>query len=196
MRALIVAMVLVLGGCDPSTPKQKISSAPPDLAATDTVAMIGDSLTAQGNWKAYCEGAANHGVPSDTTRGVLSRLPAIEARHYRVASVLIGVNDIAKDIPADETVRNVQTIIDQLRASGSTVVMVSLLPVTAKYPRPGFNEKINRLRAALGAVSGAAKVQFSIPERLYQPDGIHLQPEAYRIWWGAIRSHMNCVSGV
>lgn len=195
MRALLIALAVMIGGCDPSSQKSKPTSAPPPLASTDTVAMIGDSLTAQGNWKAYCGTAANHGVNSDTTRGVLSRLPAIEARKYRVASVLIGVNDIAKDIPTDETVRNVRAIVDRLRASGSSVILISLLPVTAKYPRPDFNEKINRLRTALATVAGATKVQFSIPERLYQADGIHLEPAAYRIWWDAIRNRVDCPSG-
>lgn len=154
--------------------------------------MIGDSLTAQGNWKSYCGISANYGVNSDTTRGVLSRLSAIESRHYRVAVVLIGVNDIAIGIPTIETVSNTQTIVDRLRASGAKVVLLSLLPVTSRYPRPGFNAKIDTLNMAMTVVAGAARVKLSIPPHLYRDDGIHLQPAAYGHWWSAISDHANC----
>lgn len=74
---------------------------------------VGDSIVHMGPWSKLCRGAVVIAKPSGTTRDILDRVPDILAAKPATVVLMIGVNDIALAVPADETIRNVEAIIGQ-----------------------------------------------------------------------------------
>ncbi len=151
-------------------------------------AFVGDSIIHLGPWSKLCRGAVVIAKPSGTTRDILDRVPDILAAKPATVVLMIGVNDIAKSVPADETIRNVTTIRATLEAAGARVLLHEILPVTDAYPRPGYNPRIDALNARLPA----DRIAFRIPPKLYTGDGIHLRYGAYVMWAAELRRHGVC----
>ena len=93
------------------------------------------------------EVVSNLGVGSDTTTQMLARISSVLAVDAEIVIVLGGINDLAGNLsPASTVIANLQSIYDQLRASGRTVVAVSVLPVQAAHP--SFSRALmSRIRA-------------------------------------------------
>lgn len=145
-------------------------------------AVVGDSITHQ---RPSCQMVANFGVPSDTSRGVLKRLTEVLELKPHTVDLLIGVNDISLSIPKDETVANVQLMVNRLIEHGVRVRLLNVLPVADYYSHPRLtseqmNLRISMLNGALDFVAGVERVSFHPPKNGYQRDGIHLNERAYR----------------
>jgi lysophospholipase L1-like esterase len=109
---------------------------------------------------------------------------------------MIGVNDVASDVPSDRIVANVQQTIDRLNKAGVQVYLTMVLPVAQSYRRQ-INDKVDDLNSAyrgLAARTKATVVDFREKVRSENghlrdemtTDGIHLGPEGYRAWRDAI----------
>lgn len=68
----------------------------------------------------------NWGVPGNTTRDALKRLPQVIKEKPDVAIVLLGGNDYLDNIPESETFKNLDTIITRLKQSGAKVLLLGL----------------------------------------------------------------------
>lgn len=79
----------------------------------------------------------NAGVTGDTTAGMLDRLEE-DVLGYRPHTVYLmaGTNDVFIDAPPSESIRNLRDIINRLRASDTTVVLLTLPPVSYDQPDP------------------------------------------------------------
>lgn len=148
----------------------------------------GDSIMHAGPWSKLCRGAVVVAKPSGTTQDLLDRLPDILAAKPETVVLMIGVNDIALDVPADETIRNVEAIKARLEAAGARVLLHEVLPVTDAYPRPGYNPRIDALNARLPS----DRIALRIPPKLYTGDGIHLRGGAYLVWARELRDRGAC----
>lgn len=151
--------------------------AAPAVAPLQAVVFVGDSITAGGPWTIGCNGAINLGVNSGTSHDALRVSAEIGDLKPRRVVLMIGVNDIALGVHPDETVRNIATIAALAKAP---MTIHAILPVTAKYPRAGFNAKIDALNARIGAEF--AQTRLSMRQYDYLPDGIHLRPTGYDRW--------------
>ncbi len=62
---------------------------------------LGNSITEMGNWKNVLNDTTviNRGIGGDITYGVLKRLKDITDRRPSKLFILLGINDIGKDIP-------------------------------------------------------------------------------------------------
>lgn len=149
----------------------------------------GDSIMHAGPWSKLCRGAVVIAKPSGTTRDILDRLPDILAAKPQTVVVMIGVNDIALDVPTDETIRNVEAIKHQIEAAGARVLLHEVLPVTDAYPRPGYNQRIDALNARLPS----DRIAIRIPPKLHMGDGIHLRGGAYLMWSAQLKRHGACL---
>ncbi|MDO6414982.1 GDSL-type esterase/lipase family protein [Sphingomonas sp. BIUV-7] len=92
------------------------------------VTMLGDSLISYARWEHLLGGIKpdNHGIPGDTTDGVLRRIRAGE-RLGRTVVLLVGVNDIAAGIGESQTTANLDSI---LHALGGKRVILASTPLT------------------------------------------------------------------
>ena len=97
------------------------------------VVMLGDSITEGADWPALFPRVRihNQGIGGDDTEGVLRRLALVTDRRPGKVFVMIGTNDLGKGVrSADEIVRNIATIVDQIRADSPTtkIYLQSVLP--------------------------------------------------------------------
>jgi len=127
-RALLFACALALAaGC--GGPKETV------LPAGASVLALGDSLTAgygvspEQAWPVLLAGhtgwaVVNGGISGDTSAG--ARLPALLEEHRPVlVLVTLGGNDMLRKLPEGDTVANLGTMIDLVKARGAKAVLVA-----------------------------------------------------------------------
>src|SRR3954471_20550204 len=101
-------------------------------AATDVI-FLGNSITAGVDWNELLDlpQARNRGISGDVTFGVLERLDeVIEGKPAKVF-ILIGINDISRNIPDSIILRNYQLMISRIKAGSprTKVYFQTVLPV-------------------------------------------------------------------
>src|SRR6187402_519237 len=109
------------------------SSPPEGHTMTDnTVLFLGDSITAGGDWSAWFPdvNALNFGIGGNTTDDVLARLDTVVAADPDEIIMLIGTNDFGTRQNVEHLVRNVQSILVDLRKElpGSRMLVQSVMP--------------------------------------------------------------------
>jgi lysophospholipase L1-like esterase len=153
------------------------------------------------NWKRLLKDSTviNRGISGDNTYGLLRRLDEITARKPSSIFLLIGVNDLSKDIPNAAIIENIFTIVSKIRAaSPSTKIYVqSLLPVNPSikdFPSQfSKQEHILEINGQLKKYSEVLKFTFVDihgyfldPQNLldvkYTHDGLHLNAAGYTHW--------------
>jgi lysophospholipase L1-like esterase len=105
---------------------------------TGRIVFLGNSITQIGDWKKLLNDTTviNRGIAGDITFGVLKRLDNIVSLQPSKLFLLIGINDIGKDIPDAVIAGNIKKIILRLqKESPSTKIYVeSILPVNPDIP--------------------------------------------------------------
>jgi lysophospholipase L1-like esterase len=123
--------ILLLAACDraPTLPK---------LNSHDVIVAFGDSLThgtgatSDAAYPAVLAALTgrtviNAGVPGDTTASALQRLPAVLAEHQpRLVLLCLGGNDMLRKHPAAATENNLRLLVQTIRASGASVVLIGV----------------------------------------------------------------------
>jgi lysophospholipase L1-like esterase len=162
------------------------------------IVMLGDSITEGGNWAASFPAAniANLGVDGDTSAGILNRLDDVVRRKPRLMFVMIGVNDLIRDMPADLVAANIERVATQLAKNGGKPVLQSTLFVQRGF-KAGLNEQIVLLNEQVQAWCGKNGFTFidlnavlSSGQALragLSDDGLHLNARGYALWSDAIR---------
>jgi hypothetical protein len=165
---------------------------------TARVVMLGDSLTEGGMWAEItgCYFLVNRGIAADQSAGVAKRLDEIVKLKPAAVFLMIGVNDVASDVPTEKIVENVRHTIERFTRKGARVYLTLVLPVSAGFPKK-INPKIDELNAAYASLGRRANVSLvdfrdqvraedgSLREEL-TTDGVHLTTEGYRVWRDAI----------
>jgi lysophospholipase L1-like esterase len=165
------------------------------------IIFLGNSITEMGNWKALTgiPTVVNRGIGGDITFGVLLRLDDIIQRQPAKLFILIGINDIGKDIPDEKIADNCRKIIERVKreSRGTTIFLQSILPVNPGVKRfPQHYDKEDHVlhtNHLLRKVAEAANVRFinlyplflDQQQRLDESlttDGLHLNQKAYKIW--------------
>ncbi len=168
---------------------------------TGRIIFLGNSITEIGNWKALTGDTTviNRGIGGDITFGVLKRLDDVVARQPSKVFLLIGINDIGKDIPDTviaDNIRKIVTIINQ--GSPATKVFVqSILPVNRDFKNfPQHYDKMEHIlhvNAILPKVIAGTNSSFvnifplflDSQQRLDASialDGLHINTKGYGIW--------------
>ncbi len=159
------------------------------------VIFIGDSITAGLATSAVSALSVNYGIGSDTTLGVLNRLPYYRSIDTAAAVVLaIGVNDLPRR-DNQAILVNYKKILDSL-AGRSRLVVSGILPVDERVSGQRWpNSRITQLNAALqqlvlaypnaGFVDSSRLLQDdsgNLHAEYHTGDGIHLSTAGYQIW--------------
>ena len=168
---------------------------------TGKILFLGNSITEGGNWRKLLKDSSiiNRGISGDNTFGVLQRLDEITKRKPSRIFLLIGVNDLSKNIPNEAIIENIFAIVGKIRsASPKTKIFVqSLLPVN-----PGVkNFPVNFARQEnILAINGQVKKygtvfkftyvdiygQFLDKQNMldarFTDDGLHLNAAGYLHW--------------
>ncbi len=177
--------------------------------APGRVIFLGNSITEMGDWKRLTGDSTvvNRGIGGDITFGMLKRLSLVTDLKPSKIFLLIGINDIGKDIPPPVIAQNIGRIIDRIRmeSPGTTVILQTLLPVNPtvnQFPQHyDKNDKVLAVNTLLRTLAKEKQVALADLHPLFTNkqgllredltgDGLHLDPNGngYRIWVEHLRA--------
>jgi lysophospholipase L1-like esterase len=167
----------------------------------NAIVFLGNSITEAGDWSDVMpeKYILNRGISGDITYGILARLDKILEYKPSKIFLLIGVNDLKREIPNELIVENYRKIVDQVKAKSSKtkLYLQSVLPINESLLIEAFEsvkmENITYLNDALQQIANEKNVKYvdlwkalaDSEEQLkkeFTLDGIHLKPVAYIDW--------------
>jgi lysophospholipase L1-like esterase len=167
------------------------------------IVFLGNSITEGGDWKKLTGDTTviNRGIGGDITFSMLKRLDEILNLKPSNIFLLIGINDIGKDIPPAVIAENITKIIRsiQTESPATKIILQNLLPVNPtidRFPQHyDKQQKIAETNKLLITVAKETHVPLVDLNKLfrdskgnllekYTNDGLHLNSggEGYRIW--------------
>jgi len=165
------------------------------------IIFLGNSITDIGEWAEIWNNiqVKNRGVSSDNTFGVLARLDEVLSSRPAKIFIMIGINDISKDIPDTVIIKNYRKIIDRVaKESPSTQLFVqSILPVNkafTDFKRHQYkDEHIILINTQLQAYCNEKNIRFvnlyphfldknNQLSKQYTNDGLHLNGNGFMNW--------------
>jgi lysophospholipase L1-like esterase len=167
------------------------------------IVFLGNSITEMGDWKKLTGDTSviNRGISGDITFGILKRLDEVLNRKPSKIFLLIGINDIGKDIPPTVIADNIKKIIRRIQTESpaTKIILQNLIPVNPTINHfPQHYDKQSKIVETNKLFIGVAK-ETNIPlvdlnklfrdnkgnlHEKYTNDGLHLNPggEGYTIW--------------
>jgi lysophospholipase L1-like esterase len=163
----------------------------------ETIVFLGDSITQGGDWGAWFPevNAVNQGIGGDTTDDVLRRLDAVVAAAPDEILLLVGTNDLGTRQSVEHLVRNIQSIMVELRRDlpGARMLLQSILPRGRE-----FSDRIQEANIHLRQFAATVHAQyldlwptFALADGelnpLYSDDRLHLNSAGYDAWLSELR---------
>lgn len=177
--------------------------------ARNEIVFLGNSITDGAEWSELLgnKRCRNRGISGDVTDGILLRLDGVTRLKPSSIFILIGINDLSRNITVDEIVINYRKILDRIRneTPRTKVYIQSVMPVN---PATGGNKRLegktpeiielNLRLKALAAETGNTYIDLFTPlsdsnnmlPRKFSLDGLHLSYEGYRVWAETIRQYV------
>jgi lysophospholipase L1-like esterase len=207
---LLYATVALLGypalASAQSLPTSRVAKFEAEPVVTGRVIFFGNSITQGGDWAALTGDSTviNRGIGADLTLSLLGRVADVIRRKPWKLFILIGINDISKDIPDAVIAAEYRALVDSVRAQSPTtkIYVQSILPLnpTVKnfpqhYDKQDHVVAVNRLLARMARETGATYVdlwpvvvdaQGRLDARL-TGDGLHLNRQGYERWVAYLR---------
>jgi acyl-CoA thioesterase-1 len=120
----------------------------------------------------------NASAAGGTTEGGLERLPAHLKRKIDIFIVELGINDAFRGVPVDQIQKNLQQIIDKVKARNPRVRVVVAGMQLPNYAADDYVSAFGEMFADLAAKNGAALVPYLLQGVAGDPsmnlsDGIH-----------------------
>jgi lysophospholipase L1-like esterase len=169
--------------------------------ATTDIIFVGNSITAGTDWSELLgnSNCRNRGISADITFGVLERLDEVTEGKPAKVFVLIGINDISRNVPDSFIIDNYRKIIHRIKAASpaTKIYFHTILPVNADVAPPKNqyhkDEHIMNVNAALKKLGAAEKITVidlhphfldaaGKLDKQYTIDGLHLNAAGYKIW--------------
>ncbi|MEH6306641.1 GDSL-type esterase/lipase family protein [Olivibacter sp. CPCC 100613] len=169
-------------------------------SSTDIV-FLGNSITAGTDWNELLQlpQARNRGISGDITFGVLERLDDVITGKPKKIFILIGINDISRNIPDEIILHNYKTIVERIQKGSpkTKIYFQTLLPVNSTFDKfknhygkdehiLSVNEGIRKLTKEKGIqlidlyphfLDGDNRLKTALTH-----DGLHLRIEGYQLW--------------
>lgn len=181
----------------------------PAITRNDIV-MLGNSITEGGNWNSLLGvgNIRNRGISGDKTPGILNRLNQILPGKPQKIFLLIGINDISDNIPSDTILKNISTIVNEIKTEspGTKIYLQSIMPVNQSFERykklEGKTPIIIETNQKLELLAKKQNLHFiniysllkeknaNILRKELTSDGLHLNDEGYKIWAKEIKKHL------
>lgn len=173
----------------------------------NAIVFLGNSITEAGKWNEILPGlpVQNRGISGDNSFGVLARLPQIVAAKPAKIFLLIGVNDLKREVPANVIINNCERMLSMIKAGSprTKVYVQSILPVNDTILIEPFKKVtnanvavVNKAYEQLSKQYGYSFVNLHEPfadtkgqlKRAETPDGLHLKVSSYPAWVNYLRS--------
>ena len=130
--------------------------------------------------------AINAGLSGETSAGGLSRIDWILRQPIDVFVLELGANDGLRGLPLDQTKKNLQAIIDKVRARYHNVKIVIAGMMVPPNMGPDYTASFRKIFPELAKKNNATLIPFLLQdvagyEKLNLGDGIHPNQEGHRI---------------
>ena len=185
----------------PELRASRIATFESEPVVTGRVIFLGNSITQGADWATLTGDSTviNRGIGADITFGLRARLADVTRRKPSKLFVLIGINDISKDIPDAVIAAQYRALIDSVKSqSPATRIFVqSILPLNPtvnNFPQHYDKQErvvaVNRLIKRMARETGATYVdlwpvfadrQGRLDASLTN-DGLHLNAAGYARW--------------
>jgi lysophospholipase L1-like esterase len=165
------------------------------------IIFLGNSITDIAEWAEVWQNknVKNRGISSDNTFGVLARLNDVVIGTPAKIFIMIGINDIARNIPDSVIVANYKKIIDIIITNSpkTKLFIQSILPTNNDFKdfknHQNKTEHIVYINEQLQKICAYRKISFVnlYPHFLdengklsksFTNDGLHLTGEGYMFW--------------
>ncbi|MFC6997281.1 GDSL-type esterase/lipase family protein [Rufibacter roseus] len=169
--------------------------------STKDIIFLGNSITAGTDWSELLQlpNARNRGISGDITFGVLERLDEVIEGQPAKVFILIGVNDISRNIPDQVILDNFQKMVSRIKAGSpkTKIYLQTLLPTNNTFDKfkNHYNKDehiafVNRGLRELATRENVTLIDLhphflDSEKRLikeYTHDGLHLTLEGYQKW--------------
>ena len=165
------------------------------------VIFLGNSITQGGDWAALTGDSTvtNRGIGADLAFSLRKRLADVTRRRPSKLFILIGINDISKDIPDAVIAAEYRALVDSVKAQSpaTRIYVQSILPLnpTVKdfpqhYDKQARVIAVNRLLRAMARETGVRYVDLwplfvdrrGLLDAKLTGDGLHLNRLGYERW--------------
>ncbi|MBS1491760.1 MAG: family 20 glycosylhydrolase [Bacteroidetes bacterium] len=165
------------------------------------IIFLGNSITDGAEWSELFADSRikNRGISGDITSGVMNRMEEVVAKHPSKIFLLIGTNDLAKNISADSVVKNILWMADYLHQElpSSKLYVQSILPVNDAFQKfedhTSKGERIKQVNTSLQhntSLHHYTFVDICTPfsdvegklNKKFTNDGLHLTGDGYMLW--------------
>jgi acyl-CoA thioesterase I len=128
----------------------------------------------------------NAGLSGETSAGGLTRLDWVIRQHIDVFILELGANDGLRGLPLEQTEKNLQQIIDKVKAKFPKVKIVIAGMMVPPNMGPEYTAKFRKIFPELAKKNNATLIPFLLQdvagdEKLNLGDGIHPNPEGHKI---------------
>lgn len=174
------------------------------------IIFLGNSITDGSEWSELLQNprVKNRGISGDTSEGVLFRLYQVTRVQPAKVFLLIGINDLSKNVSTDTVYANIVKIVSTIRSKSpkTRVYVQSILPVnntfktfsghTSRTPQvKDINQRLEKICPKLGATyvdlfSELKNPNDDLLNPLYTNDGLHLLGAGYQAWLRVIQPYL------
>ncbi len=172
------------------------------VKSPQTVLFFGDSLTAgyglsteeafpaliekELNKKANRAKIINGGLSGETSAGGLARIDWLLRQPIQILVLELGANDGLRGLPLDQTRKNLQAIIDKVKAKNPKVKIVLAGMMVPPNMGKQYTNEFKNIYPDLAKKNNATLIPFLLEgvggiEKLNQSDGIHPNVEGHKI---------------
>jgi len=174
------------------------------------IILLGDSLTNCANWEELFPDVniKNRGISGDITFGVLDRIEEVISSKPKQVFILIGINDISRNIPLETILANYQAIIDRIQKESprTKIYIQSVFPTNDGFTQfkthQGKTDQIILLNGKLEVLAHQKKVdyinlypvfsdEFGKLNKDFTNDGLHLLGKGYAVWAKNLKKYFN-----
>ena len=173
------------------------------------IVFIGNSITNGAEWNELFprKRVKNRGISGDTSEGVYDRLdPVVKGKPAKIF-ILIGINDISRDVKVEDIVLNMKRIVKEIQKKSpkTKIYIQSILPVNPDFGIFKGHEKPQLIKEINQQYQNIAK-EYNVnyinlyphfleegTDRMnknYTNDGLHLLGEGYLLWSEIIKPYL------
>ncbi|RYF85411.1 MAG: sialate O-acetylesterase [Chitinophagaceae bacterium] len=165
------------------------------------IIFLGNSITAGIDWMELLgrTDVRNRGISGDITFGVLERLDEVTEGKPAKVFILIGINDISRNIPDSVIINNHRKIVQRIKKESpkTKIYFHTLTPVNNEFTqfKNHYNkdEHILYVNEALKKMAAEEKITVidlyphflnadKKMDKKYTIDGLHLNAAGYKVW--------------
>lgn len=174
------------------------------------IVFLGNSITDGGEWSELLANphVKNRGISGDRTDWMLDRLDPIVSGQPKKLFLLIGTNDLAANISAEEVLSNIRKIVERFQNESprTKLYIQSVFPVNNAFKKYASKHgrhdadiiTVNKGLQALCAEKGLVYIDLWTPladengklNKAYTNDGLHLMGKGYLVWRDIVKPYV------